>query len=86
MLSRTAQSFALASKRSAFAPTSRLPFQAAAFSVCAAAFPAEPAAPEINTAFPSPKTIEWKESMQKTSCTLATHFPVDLTNSCGNYV
>ena len=63
-----------------------MPFSQAAFSVCAAAYPNEPTAPEIITGFPSPKTLEWKEKMQRASCTLATHFPVDLTSSLGNYV
>ena len=60
--------------------------QAMKFSVCARAFPNEPTAPKVLTSFPSPKTIAFKERMGQQSCTLATHFPVDLGNSLGNYV
>jgi len=56
------------------------------FSVCARAFPNEPTLPEVKTSFPSPKTIEYKNKIGASSCTLATHFPIDLTNSLGNYV
>lgn len=58
----------------------------APFSVCARAFPNEPTGPNVKTAFPSPKTIEYKEKFGKISCNLQTHFPIDLKNSLGNYV
>ena len=56
------------------------------FSVCARAFPNEPSRPLVKTTFPSPKTIEFKQKFGQSNCTLATHFPVDLANSLGNYV
>ena len=40
----------------------------------------------IKTSFPSPKTAAFKKDLADKTCTLATHFPVDLTNSLGNIV
>ena len=55
------------------------------FSVCARAFPNEPT-PLIKTSFPTPKTTAFKADLADKTCTLATHFPVDLKNSLGNIV
>lgn len=55
------------------------------FSACSRAFPNEPM-PLIKTSFPSPKTLAFKTDLADATCTLATHFPVDLGNSLGNIV
>ena len=56
------------------------------FSVAAARFPSEPEAPILKTAFPGPKTQESIAEYGKQSCNLAQQFPIDLHESCGNYV
>ena len=52
---------------------------------CARAFPNEPK-PNVQTAFPAPETLAFKDKMNMKMCTLATHFPVDLRKSLGNIV
>ena len=74
ILSRTTQKL--------FAPR---PSQAM-FSACARAYPNEPTTPSVITDFPSPKTLAFKKNLADTTCTLATHFPIDLSNSLGNFV
>ena len=76
MLSRTTQKL--------FASSAFRPNQAM-FSACARAYPNEPT-PSVITDFPSPKTVAFKQGLADTTCTLATHFPVDLSNSLGNIV
>ena len=62
-----------------------MPPTQAMFSACARAFPNEPS-PSVLTDFPSPKTLEFKTGLADKTCTLATHFPVDLAKSVGNIV
>ena len=81
MIFRSLYQFYFKKKKFSFVKQSQ-----AVFSVCANAFPNEPAHPVVKTSFPSPKTIEFKKNFGTTNCTLATHFPVDLANSLGNYV
>ena len=81
MLSRTTQKLLMSrGTNSLLMPTTQ-----AMFSACARAFPNEPAVSVI-TDFPSPKTVAFKQGLADKTCTLATHFPVDLSNSLGNVV
>lgn len=55
------------------------------FSACQRAYPNEPK-PNVLTGFPAPTTLQFKDDMNNRMCTLATHFPVDLSKSLGNIV
>lgn len=57
----------------------------AMYSACARTFPNEPK-PSVHTSFPAPATLAFKGETSDRMCNLATHFPVDLTNSLGNIV
>ena len=61
------------------------PSQAAKFSACASVYPNEPQ-PEVLTDFPTPKTQTFIREMSENTCTLQTHFPVNLAGSLGNVV
>ena len=62
----------------------------AATGLAAKWFPNEPKEPQIKTAVPGPKTLDWIKEYEKHSCTLMTNFPigfpVDHEKSIGCYI
>ena len=84
MLSRSNRAFSSTFQHARAA--SRTPINTSQLTNCEKRYPLEPVEPLCPTEFPGPKSKAFKQELGEMTCTLTNMFPVDTSNSLGNYV